>query len=289
MTLTRLGMRWSTIATLLWVLLVQLHPSAALAHASLVSSDPTNDALLMHPPSSVRLTFNEEVDVLAIHLIDEHGASSAVTQIDRRGASLLLSPAKWHDGANVVSWRVISADGHPVGGSLIFWVGRRGAQPPDIATTGNAVLRGAIWATRLLIYGGLFVGIGGAFFLAWLRPARQRRTPLVAIGVVALAALALSIGLQGLDALAAPLSSLHLRAVWSAGASGTFGEQAAITAVAVLFGLASLAQRGTVARGLSLLALLGVGAALAASGHAASAEPRTLMMPAVFLHGVSLA
>ena len=259
-----------------------------MAHASLVSSDPSNDALLMHAPPSIRLTFNEDVDVLAVRLIDETGAAQPVTQIERRGSSLVLSPPTLKDGANVVSWRVISADGHPVGGALTFWIGRRGAQPPEIANADNASLRSAIWATRLVIYAGLFGGIGGAFFLAWMRPSRPATAPYIAMSALALAALALSIGLQGLDALAAPLSSLHLRAVWTAGARGSFGAQALIAAIAILLGLAALFAKATPARVLSLLALLGAGLALAASGHAASAEPRWLTTPAVFLHGVSL-
>jgi copper transport protein len=272
-----------------WLLLCLWQPQAALAHASLISSDPSNDALLMHPPTSVRLTFNEDVDVLAIRLIDENGASAPMADIDNRGASLLLTPAKWHDGANVVSWRVISADGHPVGGSLTFWVGRRGSAPPEIATAANAPLRAAIWATRLLIYAGLFVAVGGAFFLAWLRPTRRSVMPLAGVGVVALAALVVSIALQGIDVLAASLWSWTRPAIWIAGARGSFGAQAGIAAVAVLLGLASLATRGTMAKIISLLAMLGTGVALAASGHAASAEPRDLTMLAVFMHGVSLA
>lgn len=109
-----------------------LHPGEACAHASLVSSDPANDALLMHAPSALRLTFNEDVEVLAVKLVDETGAVSPVTRIDARGASLVLTPPRaLHDGANVISWRVISADGHPVGGSVTFWVGRRGTQAPN--------------------------------------------------------------------------------------------------------------------------------------------------------------
>ena len=44
-----------------------------------------------------------------------------------------------------------------------------------------------------------------------------------------------------------------------------------------------------VARGLSAVAMAGVGLSLAASGHAASAPPQWLTRPAVFLHGVAVA
>ena len=42
-------------------------------------------------------------------------------------------------------------------------------------------------------------------------------------------------------------------------------------------------------RALSLLALVGVGIALALSGHASNAEPRWISRPAVFTHGVCMA
>src|SRR5262249_26899743 len=46
---------------------------------------------------------------------------------------------------------------------------------------------------------------------------------------------------------------------------------------------------GSVARSLAACALVGVGAAFAATGHAATASPRWLMMPATFAHGIGLA
>ena len=33
----------------------------------------------------------------------------------------------------------------------------------------DALLRGAIWLTRVAVYLGLFVGVGGAFFVAWMQ------------------------------------------------------------------------------------------------------------------------
>jgi copper transport protein len=99
----------------------------------------------------------------------------------------------------------------------------------------------------------------------------------------------LSIGLQGLDALAASPSALALPAVWRAGARGSFGLAATIAALAVIAGLLSLRMRARPAKALSLLGLLGAGAALAATGHAATAEPRLAAIAAVALHGACLA
>ena len=54
-------------------------------------------------------------------------------------------------------------------------------------------------------------------------------------------------------------------------------------------GLVALSLGGSAAKVLSLLALVGVGAALAASGHARAGYPRWLTRPAVFLHAVGIA
>ncbi|HEU4804796.1 MAG TPA: copper resistance D family protein, partial [Nitrobacter sp.] len=138
---------------------------------------------------------------------------------------------------------------------------------------------------------GLFVGAGGAFFVAWMRApfAPAMRVIGNSVELVALAALALSVGLQGLDALALPLSSLPDTDVWAVGARGSFGVSVAIAAATLLLALLSHRVGGTRARVMSLGALVGVGLALATTGHAATASPRWLTAPAVFLHGTALA
>lgn len=282
--------RWAPVA--LWLLLMVLLPSAAWAHASLIGSEPADGAVLVQAPAMLTLSFNEPVEPLAIRIVEQSGAAAKIEQIRREGASLILTPpAVLGEGAHVVSWRVISSDGHPVGGSLTFWIGQRGGASPLVVSSDDAAVRGAIWLTRLVIYLGLFVGAGGAFFMAWMGPSLTRGPRVVGViaSVIGLAALALSVGLQGLDALALSPASLSDEAVWSAGARGSFGWSAMIAAVALSFGLLSFRRRGVYAKALSLGALLGIGLALAMTGHAATATPRWLTAPAVFLHGVSLA
>ena len=275
-----------------FLLVAALLPSAALAHASLIASNPADGALLAHAPATLTLTFNEPVEPLTIRIVDQSGRGADVTQIRRDGAQLILTPPPISgDGARVISWRVISADGHPVGGSTTFWIGQRGANAPEIVRSENMLLRGAIWLSRLAIYVGLFVGAGGAFFVTWLRSpsAPAMRVIGTCVNLVALAALALSVGLQGLDALALPPSSLSDAAVWTVGARGSFGLSAAIAAAALLLALLSHRAGEVGAKAMSLGALVGVGLALATTGHAATASPRWLTAPTVFVHGVALA
>lgn len=274
-------------------LLVLAHPVQALAHASLLSSDPASEAVLVRSPASYTLTFNEPVEPLLMRIIDGRGVTSMASQIERRGNSLIvMQAASLAAGVYVLSWRVTSADGHPVGGALPFWVGARDAAAPQVTNGGDDNLHAAIWATRLLLYVGLFVGVGGAFFIAWmtmplhlLGPGRISMSACIA----GLVATVMSIGLQGLDALAAPFSALTLPGVWTIGTQGSFGRSIAFAALALITGLLSLRYRNGIARTFTTLALLGVGAALAASGHAATADARLVAVASVALHGMSLA
>lgn len=283
----------SLARALLLVLLMVLIPSVAFAHASLIGSDPPDGALVMRAPATVTLTFNEPVAPLTIRIVDASGRATAITDIRRDGAQLILTPPTMSgDGARVVSWRVMSADGHPVGGSLTFWIGQRGDAAPQTVRSEDKVLRGAIWLARVVVYLGLFVGAGGAFFAAWIgsRDLALMRRIGVAVSMAALVALALSVGLQGLDALGRPLSSLMKDGdAWAVGVRGSFGHAVGFAAAALLLAMLSFRFLLPLRRAMALLALIGTGLALAATGHAASAQPRYLTIPAVFLHGVSLA
>lgn len=282
----------SALAVCCWLLAVVMLPSAAFAHASLITSSPADGALLAHAPATLTLTFNEPVEPLTIRIVDHGGAGASVTRIRRDGAQLILTPPPISgDGAHVISWRVASADGHPVGGAITFWVGRRDVDAPQAVRSNDALLRGAIWLVRLAIYVGLFVGAGGAFFVAWIRApsAPAMRVIGSSVELIALAALAFSVGLQGLDAMGLSPSSLPGAEVWAIGARGSFGLSAAIASAALLLALLSHRAGDVGARVMSLGALVGVGLALTATGHAATASPRWLTAPAVFAHGAALA
>ncbi|UYO37974.1 CopD family protein [Rhodopseudomonas palustris] len=286
---TRRCGRWlvwiTAIAVLLW-------PALAAAHASLVASDPASEAVLATPPTSFSLTFNEPVTALLLQLIDARGRSQAITAIDQDGATLRFAPpAALGEGAHVLSWRVVSADGHPIGGALTFWIGTPGQRLPPIVVPDDPARRTAIWATRILAGFTLLTAVGGAAFLAWIAAAPVAGAALLTAGLALLGLLAvvLSAGLQGLDALDLPLARLGDAAVWRAGASGSFGDAAALSGMAFVLTLLALRWRGWNARLLSLGAVVSLGTAFAVSGHAATAEPRALSGAAVWLHGVSLA
>ncbi len=274
-------------------LIALVQATAAFAHATLLSSNPTDGAMLPDAPRTLTLTFNEMVQPLVLRVVNPSGEAETISRYDRFGSSLVLVPP--HDlgeGTHVLSWRVISADGHPVGGSVVFSVGRPSTSVPVAANETDIDVRAAIWVGRVLIYVGLFMGVGGAFFLHWLRskgaPTASTRV-LVAVLLVALPVLPLSVGLQGLDLLAAPFTALLQPRVWVVGAQSTFGVTTLLALAAIASALASLGVSASWARSLSLLALICAGLALAASGHASTARPRLLTAPSVFLHAIGVA
>lgn len=272
------------------LLAVLATPNAALAHAALIKAEPADGAVLALAPTQFSLTFSEPVSPLVLTLVRPDGTPVALTsfRLDEQTVEI-DNPQKLGSGTHVLSWRVISADGHPVGGSVLFSVGAPSAAPA-VADAVDLDLRSAIWTGKVLLYIGLFLGVGGAFALVWLaQGVRSGQRFVIAAILCGLVAAPLSLGFQGLDALGAPLARLAQPVVWQTGLCTSFGWTVLIALAALGFGLLSLVGPRATARPLALAGLAGVGAALAVSGHASAAEPQWLTRPMVFLHGAGIA
>jgi copper transport protein len=272
------------------ILALVFHTGAAFAHASLVDSNPVDGAVVPAAPSTITLTFDEPVSPLVLTLVEGSGASSKVSGRVDGNKVIVDVPPTTVKGSYVLSWRVVSLDGHPVKGSVVFSVGAPSATAAGTVQTDDTPLCVAIWICRLAIYLGLFVGIGGLFFEALVvRRATHARPLLRGALVVGLVAVPISLGLQGLDALGLSLASFADGAAWQAGMSTSYGTTAAIAEVAFLIALVAAAMPAALpARVLSLVSLIGVGVALAASGHASAAHPPQTRI-AVFIHVVGVA
>ncbi len=288
----RSGVLGCGLAVLLAVL-VGLAPQPARAHASLVGSDPPAGATVANAPATLRLDFNEPVSPLIVRLIGPTG-EAATPAVKAENSTLTITPGRLARGTHVLSWRVISADGHPVGGSVMFSVGAPSTSPAFGALDTDPAVKVAIWATRLLIYLGLFVGVGGTSFIALIaqtRPLPGRTERWIAGAMVGgLVASVLSLGLQGLDGLALPLTQLWHPNVWMEGLATSYGWTAVTAATTLLLGLAAMrAAKLALIRLCAAAALAGTGLALALSGHAATAGVQPFSRTAVFLHGVCIA
>lgn len=94
----------------------------AYAHAALVSTDPGDGARIATAPTKVTLTFNENVATPAFVVVTAPDGtrvkSGKVTVLDHTvSASLAATDMK---GTYTLSYRVVSADSHPVEGSSTF-------------------------------------------------------------------------------------------------------------------------------------------------------------------------
>ncbi len=262
----------------------------AFAHAALVRAEPADGAVLRQAPAVLRLTFNEPVSPLVVRLFAPDGEPIALGAITATNALVSIVAPKLRRGTHVLSWRVISADGHPVGGTVIFSVGAPSGQVADAVAQSDRSVALSLWIARVLLYVGLVVGAGGAFFCSWNNaPAAAGESwlsgvllSLLALGLVAVS---ISVGLQGIDALDLPLAGLKSQSAWQTGIDTSYGLTAMTAAAAFLASIFSLAVKSSgTARALSLAGLLGAGLALSLSGHAGSAWPQIVNRPALFLH-----
>lgn len=275
------------LAALATFLLAAGFASAAWAHAALVSVEPASGSMLTAAPKAVELRFSETVTPGAIRLIDGAGRARDDTRVSVSGETISLAmPADLPEGTAVVSYRVISQDSHPVAGSVIFSIGVPTATKP--AAAADSGLNALIWLTRLGLYLGLFVGVGGVFFARWIaRSLTGTAVPRMALAVGIPSAIA-SLGAVGLDLLGLPLAALATAAPWKVALATSAGPALLVALLAMLLALTAL-RSASYGRALAIMALVGVGLSLAMTGHAATAPPEVLTRPAIFLHGLCVA
>lgn len=268
----------------------------ASAHAVLESSSPQDGQRLSTAPAEVRFSFDEPVtlpDGPVSVLTDAGQRVDGSTGLTDGGATLVvaLSP-ELSDGAYTASYRVVSADGHVVTGSIRFGVnadpGVAAVPPPASSPTSLDVVHDA---SQGLVYVGavLLVGVGLAVRLVW--PGAEgsgRIRGLLVAGWVALAA-----GTLVRLATAGPLAEgTGWAGVLSlSGLDTTLREPAGVAGVARLVLLAALTpwlsradRLGRIGRPLvaSLAALLL--ASIALDGHAAAGADAPVAVVATAVH-----
>jgi copper transport protein len=286
--------RW-TVVLITLALLAAGGP--AWAHAVLVETTPADGARLEAPPPDVRLRFNETVAPVSLRMLGPDGQALPLPDPVSENELLRIPlPADLPPGSYVVSYRVVSADGHPVAGSVLFGVGAA----PDAAVLHAEEDRQATQLASLLVralrYASLLAAAGGGLFLVLVlgrwSPVNSRLRPglCLLVGAAALITV-LNTGLAGAVLEDAPLSALAEARVWTTGTTSTVGFSTAITLlslIALALGLA-LEARSVMGSILLLLGALGAALSLAATGHAATAPPRLLSTPLVVLHGLAVA
>jgi copper transport protein len=263
--------------------------TGAFAHATLVSAEPADRSVVAQAPKIAQLRFNEAVTPAAVSLIDAEGTTRDDISFRADGQSILVTlPDHLPRGTQVISYRVVSEDGHPVAGSLMFSVGA--ATRAMAAPVEGGVAAVLIWLARIGVYLGLFVGVGGVFFAAWIGCGPDGGRLILGALVVGMVSAVASLGLQGLDLQNLPLTALATPAPWKSAFTTSFGPSLLIAIAAMA--IARFAWRSptmTIAWVLTALAMASTGFSLAVSGHAATTSPQWLSRPSVFIHGVGVA
>jgi copper transport protein len=284
------------------VAMLGLLASPAAAHAVLVESDPVDGGVLDAPPREVVLRFNEPVSVppRGIRLYDQTAEQRSLGSDTAAASEEITLPVEeeLRDGAYILTWRVVSGDGHLVRGAFQFSVGTAVAVEEGTfaaifsdASATRWTIAGAV--VRTVGFLGTLLGTGITFFLGavWRRAAQRQD----ATGADADATVMADRRLQRLGAWAAftaavaavTLVAVQVGALADTGTVGMLDAQVWAGTIASPFGIGMLLRTAAlVALGALLVPVTrrALHAAMAASiaavgsfvlvGHSALTQPR---------------
>lgn len=286
------GLRVLVLALLAcgWVL---LSTGPAAAHAVLVGTDPAYGVTVDSAPERVAVRFDEAVTAVegGVTVVDREGRradSGAVEYADAGRTVTVALRSDLPEDTYLVSWVVLSADGHTVSGSSVFGVG----VPPDL-TLGEpardpvaAVVDTVVRLLALLGYAGIVLAVGVPVIAAavWREGLGSRAVAqLVRVGAVlvavaaALTVAAIPARLTGADGWADP-------GVWGDAAGSSLGLANLVRLVAAV-ALALWWPRRAVAVASGVVLVV----ATAASGHAVSGDFRSLAVFSTAVHVLAMA
>lgn len=145
-------------------------PSNVWAHASLVEATPPANSQLAEAPKSISLTFNErlESNLYYLRVYNENGEkvtdNKANMSKDQRTISLAIPNLK--TGVYSVNYKVISADGHPVGETYIITIGDAhiAGDSPDKLTKQDQLGNIPFYIVRMVYFLGILLTAGWLFW-----------------------------------------------------------------------------------------------------------------------------
>jgi copper transport protein len=276
----------------------------AAAHATVVETTPADGARLDTAPAEVSVSFTEGVSLGAgyLRVLDADGTrvDTGAAAVRDRVVSVALRSGLPEAGY-VVTYRVVSADSHPISGAWSFVIGDGALPAPGsvgdggAGDSGSAAVGAAQPAVRWLGYLGLALGLGVPVFLitcwrdGWAEPRMRALTGagLAAVGVSAL----LGVLLQGPYAGGAGLGSVLDPQLLSATVGSGYGRLLlvrALLALALAAVLVPVWRRGR-QPGPALLVPAGLLAAglvltVAATGHPVAGSAPVLAVTVTAVH-----
>ena len=276
-----------------------LGTTAASAHATLESSSPADGQSVLTSPSEIRITFSEAVTTISggLSVLDADGKTVDVGNSEVVGGRTLVAPISetLSDGTYVATYRVLSADGHPVSGSLLFAVGAgaldRSAQP---SSSGDRLWEIIGGISRFIMYLAALVAAGVAFFLAFIHDHaedRWRIVPFVRIGSI----------LALLSAIGIVMSQAALLTGKGAGAvtdstvlRDVLNQNLGWSLALLMIGLAAVhlstdIPKKVVSQSLAVYGGLAVTVSFAVWGHATELSPTAISLAADAIHATAAA
>lgn len=143
--------------------------AAAHAHAAVTATEPRAGVIVDSAPSEVVVEFSEPVSTAQTDTaVIAPGGSNAHSDPAVADGSDVRIPlrADLPEGTYLVTYRVISSDGHPVASGFTFSIGAASPAPePPEPETAGAVAAGAKAANQYLGYLGLALTLGPALLL----------------------------------------------------------------------------------------------------------------------------
>jgi len=263
----------------------------AFAHAVLLDSSPKPGEMLMQPPSEVVANFNEGVGPIFFKVLDVKGQPVGDPGEIRLDGTKMILPlgALLPNGTYVLTYRVISADTHPVGATFGFSIGEPMKSVDATADAGSrSIWSLAVAVNRWILYAGMLWVAGTAIFMllvgldgALREDARQKARW---ASVLTAWSYVLAVGFGGADMQLGGADALWQAATWRSGLDSTLASSAVFGLIAMLLLYAGFAA-GDRRRDGFLIAgvVLAIGSFLV-TGHAATAPPAWLMAPVVGAH-----
>ncbi len=261
---------------------------SAHAHATLIVSDPADGAVIHAVPNLVKLTFSEVVSPLVLRLLKPSGEIVQLSHFSQQQEMLQVDlPSDLGNGTSILSWRVASQDGHPVGGTLTFSIDTASRQVADEIDSKGVHF--PIWFTTYINIVLLTLCVGGCIFYTWVsvprKPIPRTFVYLSLFGIIA----ALGVLIVDIfDAVDWNNNDLWNFRLWAGSIGYTIGVPAALVVIAHIFVMIARQVSERKAKAISIFALVAGALAFTVSGHAGAAAPRILMRPAIFLHLVSV-
>lgn len=274
----------------------------ASAHANLERTTPASGAILDIAPSEVTLVFSEAVDVTLgrVVVVAPDGQQVQLGKPELRTNGTVVAArlgADVGEGTFVVSYRVVSADGHPISGGFSFSIGTPSQTAPDAANVGEApvdpVVRVLLSVAKYLGYAGLALLAGPVLIVVALWPRRlelsgPRRLIWIGWGLL-LAGTVLSLYVQAPYSIGGGLIDVRFSDLVES--AGTTIGLAQIVRIVLLLAAIPLLRDVAAGKELERLGLVGLGGLGVATvltwpiaGHAVASPARLLAIPSDAVH-----